>query len=262
MRSTLGRALPLLLAAGATMCVAESAAAQHSGKDWAIHSMERPKPRVVDPGPYTTPPPVPSDAIVLFDGSSLDRWRSADSTMGGARWRVVDGALEVVPGTGGIRTTQGFGDAQLHLEWMAPNPPRGSGQDRGNSGVFLMGQYEVQILDSWRNDTYADGGAAAIYGQSPPLVNVTRPPGQWQTYDIVFRRPRFDTAGAVVQPARMTVIHNGVLVQDAFVLSGPTANLRRPPYAAHPDALPIGLQDHGHPVRFRNIWLRPLEENR
>ena len=262
MRSMLGRALPILLATGVTMGLGDSATAQPPEKEWPIHSMDRPKPRVVDPGPYTTPPPVPSDAIVLFDGSTLDRWRSEDSTKGPARWRIVSGYMEVVAGTGAIATTQSFGDAQLHVEWMSPSPPRGTGQDRGNSGVFLMGQYEVQVLDSYHSDTYADGQAAALYGESPPLVNASRPPGQWQTYDIIFRRPRFDEQGKVLQPARVTVLHNGVLVQDAVPLSGPTSHQQRRPYTAHPDALPISLKDHGHPVRFRNIWLRPLEGGR
>jgi hypothetical protein len=144
---------------------------------------------------------------------------------------------------------------------MAPDPPVGKGgQDRGNSGVFLMGRYEVQVLDTYgtTNKTYADGQAAALYGQYPPLVNPGRPPGQWQTYDIVFRAPRFDAAGKVLSPARVTVLFNGVLVQDNRELSGPTANKARPPYAAHADKLPLGLQDHSHPVRFRNIWIREL----
>lgn len=248
-------ALSLIVAA---MTIPDQAGSQAT--TWPIHSMERPKPRVVDPGPYTAPTPPPSDAIVLFDGRSLDRWRSADDPSRAARWRVVEGYFEVVAGTGAIGTVEAFGDVQLHIEWMVPSPPRGSGQDRGNSGVFLMGQYEVQVLDSYRSDTYADGQAAALYGDHPPLVNASRPPGQWQTYDIVFRRPRFDAQGRVVQPARTTVIHNGVLVQDAMALSGPTSHQERRPYVAHADALPITLQDHGHPVRFRNVWLRRLAD--
>ena len=261
MRPRLGHATWLAVAAGVMMTFSDSAAAQPS-KDWPIHSMERPKPRVVKPGAYTAPLPPPSDAVVLFDGRSLDRWRADDSTKGPARWKIVNGAIEIVPGTGGIATSEGFGDAQLHIEWMAPSPARGTGQDRGNSGVFLMGRYEVQVLDSYGSDTYADGQAGALYGQYPPLVNAMRPPGEWQTYDIVFRRPRFDTRGALLAPARVTVIHNGVLVQDAVTLSGPTGHHERPPYVAHADALPISLQDHGHPVRFRNIWVRSLEGGR
>jgi hypothetical protein len=224
--------------------------------EWPQHSMERPKPRVVDPGPFRPAPP-PADAIVLMDGSSLSGWVSSDS--GPARWRLVDGGMEVVAGTGGIETARTFGDVQVHVEWTAPVPPKGEGQDRGNSGVFLMRQYEVQVLDSYRNDTYADGQAGSIYGQYPPLVNPIRPPGEWQSYDIVFRRPRFDSRGKVTQQGRMTVFFNGVLVQDAMELVGPTSNRERKPYSAHPDRLPLSLQDHGHPVRFRNIWVRNLE---
>lgn len=228
---------------------------------WPIHSTDRPQPRRVSAGPGSaTPAPIPSDATILFDGRDLSAWVSGDSVAGPARWAVRYGYFEVVPGTGGIRTRQGFGDVQLHVEWMAPDPPRGQGQDRGNSGVFLMGMYEVQVLDSWDHPTYPDGQASAIYGQYPPLVNATRPPGEWQTYDIVFRRPRFDASGAVTSPARVTVLHNGVLVHDGVSLTGPSGHRQRPPYAAHPDRLPIGLQDHGHPVRFRNFWVRSLEE--
>jgi hypothetical protein len=164
-----------------------------------------------------------------------------------------------VRGAGTIATAEAFGDVQLHVEWAAPSPPSGDGQNRGNSGVFLMGRYEVQVLDSYRNTTYPDGQAAALYGQYPPLVNASRPPGEWQTYDIVFRRPRFDANGKLLSKARVTVFHNGVLVQDAVELTGPTAHHARPAYSAHPDRLPILLQDHGDPVRYRNIWLRNLE---
>ena len=174
-------------------------------------------------------------------------------------WRVAKGYLEVVPGTGAIETAAGFGDVQLHLEWATPFPPEGKDQDRGNSGVFLMGRYEVQILDSWANPTYPDGEAAAVYGQYPPLVDASRPAGEWQTYDIVFRRPRFGSRGELLSPARLTVFHNGVLVQDNVILTGPTGHQRRPPYEAHPDRLPLLLQDHQHAVRFRNIWVRELE---
>jgi hypothetical protein len=228
--------------------------------DWPIHSTSRPQPAVVNPGPYTAPAPPPSDAVVLFDGRSLDGWRHADDASRPAGWRVRDGYMEVGAGAGAIATARGFGDVQLHVEWMSPAPPTGTGQDRGNSGVFLMGRYELQVLDSYRNETYPDGQAGAIYGQFPPLVNASRPPGEWQTYDVVFRRPRFDAGGRLVRPARMTVLHNGVLVQDAATLTGPVGHNQRPPYVAHPDALPLSLQDHGHPVRFRNVWARPLPE--
>lgn len=223
---------------------------------WPQHSMDRPRPPAVRPAPPQPAPP-PADAIVLFGGGDLSAWRRQDG--GQAGWTVRDGFFEVAPGTGGIETVQGFGDVQLHIEWAAPAPARGAGQDRGNSGVFLMGRYEVQVLDSWENDTYPDGQAAAIYGQFPPLVNATRPPGEWQSYDIIFRRPRFAPDGTLLAPARMTVLHNGVLVHDAMELLGPTSNRRRDPYVAHADTLPISLQDHGHRVRFRNVWVRRLE---
>ena len=160
-------------------------------------------------------------------------------------------------------TTEKFdGKFKLHVEFRVPFMPKATGQGRGNSGVYLQGRYEVQVLDSYGNDTYPDGQAAAIYGQYPPLVNASRAPGEWQSYDIIFRRPRFDASGALLAPARFTVFHNGVLVQDHVAPVGPTAHTTRPPYEAHADRLPIGLQDHGHPVRFRNIWIRDLEPSR
>ncbi len=225
---------------------------------WPQHSMDRPRPPVVNPGAAGAPLPPPSDAIVLFDGSSLNGWRVADSVGGAARWKVENGYMEVVRGTGSIATKQGFRDVQLHVEWAAPVPATASGQNRGNSGVFFQERYEVQVLDSYQNDTYPDGQAASIYGQFPPLLNASRPPGEWQTYDIVFRAPRFDATGRVTSPARMTVFHNGILVQENMALLGPTSNQRRAPYEAHPDRLPISLQDHGDPVRYRNIWVREL----
>ena len=227
--------------------------------EWPQHSMERPKPPVVDPGPFTRSPPPPSDAIVLFDGGSLMQWRKADTVEATAGWKVENGYMEVVAGAGGVETVRTFGDGQLHIEWMSPSRPQGEGQNRGNSGIFFMGRYEVQVLDSHHNETYADGQAASIYGQFPPLVNASRVPGEWQGYDIVFRRPRFDAAGKLIRPARITLFHNGILVQDAVELLGPTSNQRRAPYEAHPDKLPIMLQDHGHPVRFRNIWFRAFD---
>lgn len=225
--------------------------------------MDRPQPRSVTPAPPGPPVAPPSDAIVLFDGSSLANWRSADTTRAPARWKVANGYMEVVAGTGDIATTRAFGDVQLHVEFATPSPPSTrTGQNRGNSGVFLMSRYEVQVLDSYENVTYADGQAAAIYGQFPPLVNASRRPGEWQTYDIGFHAPRFDASGAVRSPARLTVWHNGVLVQDGVALLGPTTHLRRAPYDVHPDRLPLMLQDHGDPVRFRNIWIRELPGGR
>jgi hypothetical protein len=231
---------------------------ESGAQEWAVHSMDRPRPPVVTPGPAGTNAP-PSDAIVLFDGTGLAEW---ERTAGGAAgWRVTDGFMEVVGGSGSLATKRRFGDVQLHVEWMAPSPPRGTGQERGNSGVFLMGRYEIQVLDSHGNDTYADGQAAALYGQHPPLVNASRPPGEWQSYDIVFRRPRFGPDGTVVQPARATVFHNGVLVHDHVAFAGRTAHGRPAVYEHHDDRLPIVLQDHGDPVRFRHIWARELPES-
>ncbi len=244
----------LLIAAGILFAFTALAAAQDQ---WPIHDLSRPLPPVVTPGPAGPPVAPPSDAVVLFDGHGLGQWTDAKGQP--AKWKVENGYMEVVPKTGGIRTVKDFGDCQLHVEWMAPSPARGTGQDRGNSGVFLMELYEVQVLDGYENRTYADGTAAAIYGQYPPLVNACRPPGEWQTYDIVFHRPRFDKDGRVLAPARMTVFHNGLLVHECAALTGPTANKARPPYKMHADKLPISLQDHDHPVRFRTIWLRELE---
>jgi 3-keto-disaccharide hydrolase len=244
-------------AAALLVAVSMSAGAQVSTQ-WPQHSMERPRPPIVKPGPFVAAPP-PADAMVLFDGKSLAKWQSSDSAHGPAKWKVVDGYMEVAAGTGGIETRDGFGDCQLHVEWRAPTPPKGESQERGNSGVFLMGRYEVQVLDSYNNITYADGQAASVYGQFPPLVNASRPPGEWQSYDIIWHRPHFDAQQRLVSPARITVFHNGLLAQDNVILSGPTAHQRRPPYSAHPDALPLGLQDHGNPVRYRNIWIRKLE---
>ena len=246
------------------LLIATSASAQNPNpipKDpspWKQHAMDRPAPVVVTPGAYVGPVPPPSDAIVLFDGKSLAEWRSADSTKGDAKWKIEDGAIVETPGIGDIATRRSFGDVQLHIEWSAANPPKGTGQDRGHSGVFFMGTYEIQVLDSYRAATYPDGQAASIYGQYPPLVNAMRPPGEWQVYDIVFHHPHFDAAGKLTAPARVTVLHNGILVQDDMTILGPTTNSRRSAYSAHADKLPIQLQDHGHPVRFRNIWVREL----
>ncbi|MHC4248562.1 MAG: 3-keto-disaccharide hydrolase [Planctomycetota bacterium] len=227
---------------------------------WKVHDMDRPQPEVVDPGTASTPDEAgraPSDAIVLFDGKDLSKWTS---NKGPARWRVQDGYMEVAKKSGGMRTKESFGSCQLHVEWRAPSPPKGNSQGRGNSGVFLMGRYEVQVLDCFENKTYPDGQAGSVYGQSPPLVNACRKPGEWQTYDIIFHRPHFDARGKCVKPATLTLLQNGVLVQDHFELEGSTAHKRRASYRKHPDKLPLSLQDHGNPVRYRNIWIRPLED--
>jgi hypothetical protein len=240
----------------AVWLAAPALAAAQAGPPCAQHDRKCPAPPVINAGPVQLPAPPPSDAIVLFDGHDLDQWRSADGSP--ARWKLKGDYMEVVKGTGALATVRGFGDVQLHIEWATPLPAVGQDQDRGNSGVFLMGLYEVQVLDSYGSVTYPDGQAGAVYGQYPPLVNASRGPGIWQTYDIVFHRPRFDGGGQLLQPAVVTVFQNGVLVQDGVVLTGPTAHETRPPYAAHPDKLPLSLQDHGHPVRYRNIWLREL----
>jgi len=233
-------------------------AAAQTPSGWRAHDLDRPHPPVVAPGAAAQPVPAPSDAVVLFDGTGLAAWRNHDG--GPAGWTVRDGAMEAVPGAGFVYTRQAFGDVQLHVEWAAPTPPHDTGQGRGNSGVFLMEEYELQVLDSWHNDTYADGQAGAAYGQYPPLVNAALPPGTWQSYDIVFRRPRFDSTGALVAPARMTAFWNGVLVQDDVALWGPTNWLQANPYLSGPTRGSIGLQDHGNPVRYRNIWARVLPE--
>jgi len=227
---------------------------------WEQHDRNRPLPTVIDPGTASTQDRAgrpPSDAVVLFDGKDLYKWQNA-KTGDPAPWKVGNGYFEVAKGTGNIRTRDGFGDSQLHVEFAEPDPPVGMDQDRGNSGVFLHGLYEVQVLDSYVNKTYADGQAAGIYGQYPPLVNASRPPGQWQAYDIIFHGPRFAKNGNLIRPARMTVLHNGVLVQDNVELTGPTGHHVRPPYQAGPEKLPLELQDHNHPVHYRNIWIREL----
>lgn len=231
---------------------------------WLGHDRDRPLPTVVDPGVPSTQEKAgvpPSDAIVLFDGKDVSPWVAPDGSP--TKWIAKDGALECVPGSGYVRTLQSFGNCQLHIEWAAPNPPNGQSQGRGNSGVFFgVDRYEIQVLDSYQNKTYADGSAASIYNQYPPLVNVSLPPGKWQTYDIIWTAPRFAADGKLVSPARETVFHNGVLVHNHDELTGPTAWVGRPPYKAHPERLPIGLQDYGNPVRFRNVWVRELGHHR
>jgi 3-keto-disaccharide hydrolase len=227
-------------------------------QQWPQQSRERPAPSVVTPGAAVSTP-APSDAIVLFDGKDLSKWR-AQKDKGPAKWKVENGYFEVVKDTGAVETVQPFGDCQLHIEWAAPSPPVGEDQHRGNSGVFFQGIYELQVLDSYQNRTYADGQAGALYGQYPPLVNPARPPGEWQAYDVVFRRPRFGPDGKLVSPARITAFWNGVLIHDGQDLMGPTTDKVRTPYSAHADKLPLSLQDHGFPVRFRNVWIRELAE--
>ncbi len=210
------------------------------------------EPRIVTPSEENKPP---SDAIILFDGKSLSEWVDKDG--GAAKWKIGGGAFTVVKGTGDISTKRAFGDVQLHLEWRTPKKVSGEGQGRGNSGVYLQNRYEIQVLDSYQNKTYFHGQAGSLYKQYAPLVNVTRPPGEWQTYDIVFRAPRFGADGEVQRPGSVSVFHNGVLVQDHVEIKGSTTHEGGPVYEAHgPDS--IKLQDHGNETRFRNIWIRKL----
>lgn len=234
------------------------------GSPWRVHDLNRPRPRIVAVAADSGPVPPPSDAIVLFDGTDLSHWvkrGTSPSELFPAGWKAENGYLEVVPGAGDLQTIDTFGDCQLHIEWSAPTPPQGSSQGRGNSGIFLMGRYEIQILDSFSNVTYADGQAAAIYGQYPPLVNVTRPPGQWNVFELLFESPRFE-GEKLVRPGFVTLLHNGVLVQYHRELLGAVAHKEVAKYVPHPPAGPISLQDHGNPTRFRNIWVRPLELSR
>ncbi|WP_420455130.1 family 16 glycoside hydrolase [Rubrivirga sp.] len=227
---------------------------------WLQHDMTRPAPPRVEPADGALPVAPPSDAVVLIgpDGSGLGNWQADGG--GPAPWRTEGGALVVEPGTGGIRTTENFGDAQVHIEWMPAAEPEKAGQNRSNSGLFLAdGRYEVQILDVWENDTYSDGRAGAIYGQFPPLADATRPPDEWQALDVFFRLPRFSDDGTLLEEARMTVVHNGVLVQNNEVLPGTTIWLESLPYEPHGPGR-IGLQDHGSAVRFRNLWVRRIPE--
>lgn len=224
------------------------------GTKWHVHDGTRPQPPVVTPGDAPGRPP--SDAVVLFDGTDLSKWRTAQGAPAG--WRIEDGAMVVVPKAGDVVSTETFGDVQLHVEWAAPAAVQGNGQGRGNSGVFLMGRYEVQVLDSYQNPTYPDGQASAIYGQFPPLVNAARRPGEWQTYDIIFTAPRFKD-GTLASPARATVLHNGIAVHHGATLIGTTMHQQVGKYEPHADAGPLRLQDHGNPTRFRNIWARRIK---
>lgn len=229
---------------------------------WKPNSMSRPLAPVIVPGTASTqktPGRAPSDAIVLFDGKNLSQWTQTNGKP--VKWIVKDGYFQVLPHSGSIETKQPFGDVQLHVEFREPLPAVGKGQERGNSGIIFMGQYEVQVLDSYHNKTYADGEAGAVFGQYPPQVNAARPPGEWQTYDIVFHAPRFSSSGKLLSPARDTVIWNGVLVQDNVELTGPTAvqKGKRQPYKPGPSTAPLVFQDHGFPVRFRNVWIRELK---
>ena len=252
--STLRPAVCFLLLLGLAVAVAVAVAAAPSQRDPARTEVWDPVPPKIDPG---NPERAPSDAVVLFDGTDLAEWRGRDGTAG---WKVEDGAFTVVPGTGSLITKRSFGDVQLHIEWRTPTEIVGEGQGRGNSGVFLMGLYEVQVLDSFENRTYSNGQAGSIYKQFIPAVNATRAPGAWQSYDIVFMAPRFASDGQLEQPATMTVLHNGILIHNHVTLRGPSVNVGEPEYEAHENKLPLTLQEHGNPVSFRNIWIRELHD--
>lgn len=231
------------------------------GTNWHVHDGNRPQPRVVTPGEPCCDCILigpPSDAVVLFDGTDLSKWQSKKSG-GPAEWKVEDGYMEVVPGTGYIQTREEFGDCQLHVEFACPAEVKGEGQGRGNSGVFLMGRYEVQVLDCYDNLTYPDGTTGGLYGQTPPLVNACRPPGRWQSYDIIWEGPRFD-GDKLVKPAFITVILNGIVLHHRKELRGVTSHKIVTEYVPHPEVGPLELQDHGDLVRFRNIWYRPLTD--
>jgi Domain of Unknown Function (DUF1080) len=225
------------------------------GLQWHVHDGLRPQPRAVTPGTFSTqeqPGKPPSDAIVLFDGTDLSKWKNKG-------WKVENGAMISVKGAKNQVSEQEFGDIQLHLEWQSPTPPEKEGQHRGNSGVFLMGIYEIQILDIYQNPTYADGQPGAIYGSYPPLVNATRMPGEWQMYDIIWECPKFD-GDKLVKPAYVTVFVNGIVVQHRKELLGKTNHKKAAAYEPHAATGPIVLQDHASPVKFRNIWVRPLTD--
>ena len=223
------------------------------GMIYKVHDCDRPQPRVITPAvpAAAEAAAVPSDAVILFNGQDLTGWTKLDGSP--AEWEVIDGTLAVVPKTGNIKTTATFGDCQLHLEFRSPEVVKGESQGRGNSGVFLMGLYEIQVLDCYDNPTYADGTTGGIYGQYPPLVNACRAPGEWNVYDILWEGPKFG------KPARVTVMLNGVVLHHATELQGPTQHRKLAEYAPQPAEGPLMLQDHGDLVRFRNIWYRELK---
>ena len=249
----------------------------NKSKPWEATEVWEPVPNKVTPGIYQA---APSDATILFGGSDLSQWRKPKNNYGvnmeqiepmckqlytidwstrpEADWILRDGQLIVNQGKGGIETAEAYGDVQLHIEWLAPVDPLKESQQYSNSGIFFMGLYEIQILNNYDNKTYVNGQASSVYKQHKPLVNASRPPGEWQYYDIVFNAPHFDADGNVTKPAYITVFHNGVLTQNHVELEGPTCFIGKAHYTAHPDRLPLSLQDHGDAVRFRNIWIREL----
>lgn len=231
---------------------------QPNGK-WHVHDPNRPQPPVVKPGEqFSQKADAPSDATVLFNGKDFSKWTSANG--GEVKWKIQDDYMEVTPKSGVIRTKDEFGDFQLHLEFATPEKVEGKGQGRGNNGVNIFGQYEIQILDSYQNETYADGGAGSMYGQYPPMVNASRPPGEWQTYDIIFEGPRWDDSGKNTRKATVTVLHNGVIIHNKTEFFGRTGHRNFGNYDKPGRTKgPIELYEHGNPVRFRNIWIRELK---
>jgi hypothetical protein len=228
-----------------------------SGERRLVHDINTPAPPVITPGVNNSPP---SDAIVLFDGKDLSNWTSQNG--GQPRWALRDGYMETVRSAGSLKTKQSYGSCQLHIEFATPEVVSGSSQGRGNSGIFLMDMYEVQVLDSYENATYPDGQCGALYGRAIPLVNASRKPGEWQSFDIIFHRPIFE-GNEVVRKATFTILHNGVLIQDHVVLDGGTGWIddhRVTEYQPHEDKRPLSLQDHDNPVKFRNIWVRELDD--
>jgi hypothetical protein len=266
--------LPALIAVVALSCFFFLTRAQQAGQTWSPQERQQilekalqmellypalpaPKkePTIITPG--AQPGAAPSDAVILFDGKDLSGWKSLRDG-GDAKWEVRDGYMQVKAGTGDVVSKYEYGDCQLHIEWATPTEVKGDSQGRGNSGVFLMGHYEVQVLDSYNNATYFHGQAGSVYKQHAPLVNACRKPGEWQSYDIIFKAPKFDEMGKVTERARLTVLHNGVLIQNNVEVYGETWHDRAPQYIAHAPKGPLKLQDHGNPVRYRNIWVRPL----
>ncbi len=228
------------------------------GTKWHVHDGTRPQPTVVTPGKtFSQMAPAPSDAVVLFDGKDFSKWQAGKG--GEVKWKIEDDFMEVMPKTGTIRTKDEFGDFQLHLEFATPQQVSGDSQGRGNNGVSIFGRYEIQVLDSYNNPTYPDGQAGAIYGQTPPLVNSSRGPGEWQTYDIVFEAPRWDAEGKLTKKAYITLLHNGVVVHNRREVIGNTGHKNVGTYNQKKEKGGIELSEHGNPVRFRNIWIRPLD---
>jgi hypothetical protein len=231
---------------------------QIPGQKWKVHDADRPRPPKVTPGQPLLNEAPPADAIVLFDGKDLSHWTAVrQGKTIDPPWKVENGYLEIVPRSGRMVTREKFGDCQLHVEWMIPKEVEGAGQGRGNSGIELMGRYEIQVLESFENVTYADGQAASIYGQWPPLVNASRPQGEWNVYDIYFEAPRFE-GEKLVKPAYVSVVHNGILVHHRKEILGRAVHRKVATYAPHGAEEPLSLQDHGQLVRYRNLWIRRL----